>query len=179
MQHTDFAAVYDEHVWRVYGYFAYWSGSRGDAEDLTQQTFERAFRAWGRYDPARAGVSTWLLAIARNLLVDHLRVAAAGRRRPLADEDLERLAADPDAIDLGLDPDLERALSDLGTRERELIALRFGGDLNGPEIAEMTGLTLANVQQILSRALRRLRAALDGTELHAASSSADPPVRAA
>ena len=47
-------------------------------------------------------------------------------------------------------------------RERELIALRFGGDLNGPEIAELTGLTLANVQQILSRSLRRMRAELAG-----------------
>jgi DNA-directed RNA polymerase specialized sigma24 family protein len=38
-----------------------------------------------------------------------------------------------------------------GTREREIIALRFGGELSGPEIAELTGLSLANVQQILSR----------------------------
>ena len=38
-----------------------------------------------------------------------------------------------------------------------MIALRFGGDLTGPEIAELIGLTLANVQQILSRSLRRLR----------------------
>ena len=41
-----------------------------------------------------------------------------------------------------------------------VIALRFGGDLNGPEIAELLGLSLANVQQILSRSLRRLRTLL-------------------
>jgi len=49
----------------------------------------------------------------------------------------------------------------LGDRDRELIALRFGGDLTGPEIAELTGLSLANVQQILSRSLRRMRAEMD------------------
>jgi RNA polymerase sigma-70 factor (ECF subfamily) len=162
----DFAGVYDEHVWRVYGFFGYWVNSRSDAEDLTQQTFERAFRAWGRYDETRASVSTWLLAIARNLLVDHLRAGQAGRQRPLEETDLEIVAAPSDRPSVGLDPDLERALAELGSRERELIALRFGGDLNGPEIAELTGLTLANVQQILSRSLRRMRASLEGSELH-------------
>ncbi|MEA2231827.1 MAG: Sigma-70, region 4, partial [Solirubrobacteraceae bacterium] len=51
-----------------------------------------------------------------------------------------------------------------GAREREIIALRFGGDLTGPEIAEATGLRLANVQQILSRSLRRMRAVIEEAE---------------
>ena len=59
-------------------------------------------------------------------------------------------------------PELATALGALGLREREILALRFGADLTGPEIAELLGLTLANVQQILSRSLRRLRAALEG-----------------
>jgi RNA polymerase sigma-70 factor (ECF subfamily) len=67
---------------------------------------------------------------------------------------------------LGVSPDLENALDKLGSRERELIALRYGGDLTGPEIAELTGLSLANVQQILSRSLRRLRAELEGEGAH-------------
>jgi RNA polymerase sigma-70 factor (ECF subfamily) len=174
MAPPDFAGVYDEHLWRVYGFFAYWLNSRADAEDLTQQTFERALRAWARYDPARASVSTWLLAIARNLLIDHHRANSAVRV-PHADvAELETIAAAPDQPSVGLDPEIERALVQLGPRERELIALRFGGDLTGPEIAELTGLSLANVQQILSRALRRMRAALEGGELRSAAS---PPGR--
>jgi RNA polymerase sigma-70 factor (ECF subfamily) len=171
----DFAGIYDEHVWRVYGFFAYWVRSRPDAEDLTQQTFERAFRAWNRYDEARASVSTWLLAIARNLMVDHMRAGAGTRQRPMEDSDLNELPAAPDRRRLGIDPDLERALAELGARERELIALRFGGDLSCPEIAELTGLTLANVQQILSRSLRRMRTNLDGTGLHEAHAPVAAP----
>ena len=68
-----FARAYDDHVWDVYGYFAYRLSSRDDAEDLTQLTFERALKAWDRFDARRATVGTWLLAIARNLLVDHYR----------------------------------------------------------------------------------------------------------
>jgi RNA polymerase sigma factor (sigma-70 family) len=159
----DFSAVYDEHVWRVYGFFAYRMRNRSDAEDLTQQTFERALRSWSRYDPARAGVATWLLAIARNLLIDHLRADRSSRRQPLDELDnghgaLVDEGAQPD---LGLEPELERALASLGTREREIIALRFGGELTGPEIAATMNLSLANVQQILSRSLRRMRAVLE------------------
>jgi RNA polymerase sigma factor (sigma-70 family) len=159
----DFSAVYDEHVWQVYGFFAYRMRNRADAEDLTQQTFERALRSWSRYDPSRAGVATWLLVIARNLLIDHFRADRSARRQPL-DElggEHDALAETGEQPEIGLEPDLERALASLGARERDLIALRFGGDLTGPEIAEATGLSLANVQQILSRSLRRMRIVIE------------------
>jgi RNA polymerase sigma-70 factor (ECF subfamily) len=165
MPARDFSAVYDEHVWQVYGFFAYRMRSRADAEDLTQQTFERALKAWSRYDPARAMVGTWLLAIARNLLVDHFRADRSASTQALDEIEggHDALVAAPDAPDLGLAPELERALACLTTREREIVALRFGGDLAGPEIAEVTGLSLANVQQILSRSLRRMRAVIEET----------------
>ena len=166
----DFEAVYDDHVDQVYGFFSYRLRGAADVEDLTQQTFERALRAWGRYDPERASVATWLLVIARNLLVDHLRSSRRTRERPLDDllANDAALTAAPDRHDLGLPPDLERALAELSERERELIALRFGGDLSCPEIAALTGLTLANVQQILSRSLRRMRSSLQRRRVHSA-----------
>lgn len=158
-----FADLYDQEVFEVYGFFAYRLGSREEAEDLTQATFERALNAWSRFDPRRASARTWLLSIARNLLIDHHR-RGRERREELVD------AAEPsaeaafgardDEPRLGLSPDLDRALGRLDERQRELIALRFGADLTGPEIAGLTELSLANVQQILSRALRRLRAEL-------------------
>lgn len=170
-----FARLYDEHVWGIYGFFGYRLGSREDAEDLTQLTFERALKAWNRFDPERAGVGTWLMAIARNLLIDHHRADRTDRVEPLDDglpPEHEPTGGMPESI-LGLDPELEAALGRLSDRDRELLALRFGADLNGPEIAEMTGLSLANVQQILSRTLRRLRAELESP---ATSGDADTAV---
>lgn len=158
----DYGEVFEAHVWEVHGFFAYRLGSRAEAEDLTQATFERGLRAWGRFDPRRATARTWLLAIAHNLLVDHYRTRAR-RREVSLPEDLDAPASD-ERRDVGLDPALARALDELGERDREIIALRFGGDLTGPEIATVTGLSLANVQQILSRALRRLRASLETHE---------------
>jgi RNA polymerase sigma-70 factor, ECF subfamily len=161
------AEVYDDHIWDVYGFFGYRLRSREPTEDLTQATFERALRAWDRFDPERASAKTWLLAIARNVLVDHYRAQGAQQERPLPDPDHSGAglgAVEPDERGLGPTPELAQALDQLGEREREVIALRFGGDLTGAQIAELTELSLANVQQILSRTLRRLRAVLDSAE---------------
>ena len=163
-----FAGFYEEHVWHVYGFFGYRLGTREDAEDLTQITFERALKAWDRFDERRASGSTWLMAIARNLLVDHYRRGGSERAEPIESEAAGESGGaieSPQEKTLGISPELEGALSRLGQREHELVALRFGGDLTGPEIAELTGLSLANVQQILSRSLRRLRAELDSKQV--------------
>jgi RNA polymerase sigma-70 factor (ECF subfamily) len=159
----EFGRIYDDEVWSVFGFFAYRLDSRADAEDLTQATFERALRAWDHYDEERAGVRTWLLAIARNLLIDHHRRGRSDREEPLS----ERPGAEHAAVaepDLDIAPDLTAALGRLRERERELIALRYGADMTGPEIAELLDLSLANVQQILSRSLRRMRAELEHWE---------------
>jgi RNA polymerase sigma-70 factor (ECF subfamily) len=161
----EFAAVYDDEVWGVYGFFAYRVASAADAEDLTQRTFERALKAWGRFDPERAPVRVWLLSIARNLLIDHYRADVWGREQAIDEVPEGQLGSELAKPDLGIDPDLAQALARLSPRDREVLALRFGGELAGPEIAEATGLSLANVQQILSRALRRLRSQLEDTDL--------------
>ena len=165
--------IYDEHVWRVYAFFAYRLGNRDAAEDLTQATFERAVRAFKRYDARRGSHQTWLMAIANNLLIDHFRRNASSPTRPLEQEDLDYLpAGSAPELSLGLDPELAAALTTLSEREREIVALRYGGDLTGPQIAELKDLSLANVQQILSRALRQMRVALD--ESHAELSERRP-----
>jgi RNA polymerase sigma factor (sigma-70 family) len=171
----NFARVYDEHVWRVYGFLAYRLGDRETAEDLTQATFERALRAWSRFDPRRASETTWLLAIARNLLIDHYRRDKSSLTEPI-EEDAAPGVPGPEEQLLG-SPELLTALGKLSDRDREVLALRFGGDMTGPEIAQLLNLTLANVQQILSRSLRKLRGLLDeaGYENKRAASAISAP----
>jgi RNA polymerase sigma-70 factor (ECF subfamily) len=175
-EESSFARVYDEHVWRVYGFFAYRLGRRDTAEDLTQATFERALRAWSRFDPRRASESTWLLTIARNLLIDHYRRDRSSLTEPI-DEELAPVVAGPEEH-ATTSPELVGALARLSDRDREVLALRFGGDMSGPEIAKLLNLSLANVQQILSRSLRKLRRLLDETGYDrptAASAISSPP----
>src|SRR5260370_42541627 len=117
----DFTEIYDEHLERVYGFIAYRVASRADAEDLTQQTFERALSQWATYDRGRGSVTTWLLSIARNAVIDNYR--AGGRRATVgldevAESQLPSVGA-PE-VDVGVTPELGAALAGLGDRDREL-----------------------------------------------------------
>jgi RNA polymerase sigma-70 factor, ECF subfamily len=152
-------AVYRENVASVFGFFSY-SVGRDAAEDLTAATFERVVRSWDRFDASRATEQTWIFAIARNLLTDHLR-RQRHRSGPSLDEHpaiLESIASaeDPLAQAAGLDT-IKEWLADLRPREREVLALRYCVDLSVSEVATCIGATEANVHQICSRALRRLR----------------------
>ncbi len=150
---SDFARVYEDNVWRVYAVVAYRVEDPQLAEDLTQATFERALRAWSRFDPRRGSESAWLLTIARNLVIDHAR-----GNRPTVELDERALpaVAGPEVRHSG-SAKLIEAVANLPDRDREVLALRYGGDLSTAEIATMLELTAANVQQILSRSLRKLR----------------------
>jgi RNA polymerase sigma-70 factor (ECF subfamily) len=166
--------VYREHVGAIYGFFSY-SVGRDVAEDLTAATFERVVRSWSRFDASRSGERTWIYAIARNLLTDHLR-RQRHRSGPSLDEHpalLDSIASGDDALQRTLDADaVERWLQQLRPREREVLALRYCVDLSVAEIARCMDLTEANVHQICSRALRRLR-----TTVSDRASAADGPAQ--
>ena len=160
-----FEQAYEQHVSQVYGYLAYRVSSPADAEDLTQLTFERALRAWRRYDERRGTLASWLLTIARNALIDYRRRDRSTTHPSLSggevrERDLPHTAG-PEEEHLGPSPELVAALRRLRSRDREVVALRFGADMSVQEIAKIMGLSVSNVQQILSRALRKLRRRLE------------------
>jgi len=150
--------VYREHVAAVFGFFGY-AVSREHAEDLTSATFERVIRAWRDYDPAKASERTWILAIARNQLVDHFR---RQRHRDAVSLDQHPLLIDALVHDDPAERQLERDevgswLRALADRERQVLALRYGADLSARDVGALLELSEANVHQILSRSLRKLR----------------------
>jgi RNA polymerase sigma factor (sigma-70 family) len=159
----EITAVFRTHVSSVFGFFSY-SVGRDAAEDLTAATFERVVRSWHRFDPTRSSEQTWIFAIARNVLTDHLR-----RQRHRAGPSLDAQPAiletmvfteDPLAAALSLEA-VNDWLQDLRPRERQVLALRYCADLSVREIAGCIGVSEANVHQICSRALRQLRAVAD------------------
>ena len=157
---VDWEAVYREEMSRVFNYFRYRGFARATAEDLTSATFEKAWRARDRYRKDRAAVSTWLLAIARNVAIDHFR-----RSRPEVPlvEDAPRDEETPEmaALRAGQSLRLTELLRALPERERELLALKYGADATNRAIATLTGLSESNVGTILHRTIGALRARWD------------------
>jgi len=154
----DWDDIYADELPRVLNFFRYRLGDTADVEDLTARTFEKAWRARHRYRRDLAGLSTWLMTIARHVAIDHLRTqqrhetlnAAAAVPSPehtpehlvIQQSDAQRLA--------GL-------LATLEPRQRELIAMKYGAGMTNRAIAQATGLSESNVGTILHRAVEVLR----------------------
>jgi RNA polymerase sigma factor (sigma-70 family) len=152
---------------RVYAYVAYRIGDGPDAEDVTSDTFERALRYRKSYDASRGEPSSWLLGIARRCIDDlftHRLEVVEKPPESSAPGDLEQDAARR--------LELAAAMSGLGERDRELIALRYGADLTARQIGEVLGLQTNAVEVALHRALGRLREALDEREPSVPSAAA-------
>ena len=155
----DWDQVYAQELPRVYNFFRYRLGNTADAEDLTARTFEKAWRSRHRYRRDLAGFDTWLLTIARNVAIDHVRA-----RRPLVQ--LDAAAAMPSATRTPEEQALQQAdgerlellLKRLSPRERELIAFKYGAEMTNRAIAQATGLSESNVGTLLHRAVETLRA---------------------
>ena len=154
----DWDQVYTEQLPRVLNFFRYRVGHTADLEDLTARTFEKAWRARHRYRRDLAGFSTWLLSIARNVAIDHLR----SRQRY---EPLEAAAAVPSpdytpeqqVVHHSEAQRLAALLETLEPRQRELIAMKYGAEMTNRAIAHATGLSESNVGTILHRAVETLR----------------------
>lgn len=154
---ADFEELYRQELPRVYNYFRFRLGDGPLAEDLTSETFVKAWSNRGRYRRDLAAFSTWLFTIARRLALDHYR--RPRREIPL---DLVVDAPSSEMVEDIADRDASFArlsvlLADLAERERELVALKYGAGLTNRLIARLTGLSEANVAVILYRTVQALR----------------------
>jgi RNA polymerase sigma-70 factor (ECF subfamily) len=152
-------------VWRFLIYLV----GHTDAEDLTQETFVRAFASLPRFT-ARSRARTWLLAIARRVVADHFRAASA--RPKIANEQDWELAVEQartpnlpgidDTVSIGL---AVRALT--GDRRDAFVLTQVLG-LGYAEAAEVCGCPIGTIRSRVARARRDLVEVL-GLESHRSS----------
>jgi RNA polymerase sigma factor (sigma-70 family) len=152
LDRPSFAAVAEAELDAVHRYLLFLTGNRAVAEDLTGETFEKAFRSWRRFDPRRGSPRAWLCRIARSAALDHFRAEERRRRR---EERYARGAHDLPEPELGSGA-LESALARLTPAEREVVALRVLLELDGPTTARVLGISTTACSTRLSRALKRL-----------------------
>jgi len=153
-----FADVAAEQLDAVFRYLVYLTGDRVAAEDLTAETFEKAFRSWRRFDPRRGSPRTWLCKIARTVAIDWFRAETRRRRR---EESYARDVPLVEEFGDGLPGPLQDALRELSAAEREVVALRVLLELDGPSAARVLGISQTACSTRLSRALRRLEERMD------------------
>jgi RNA polymerase sigma-70 factor, ECF subfamily len=158
-----FTELYEKYSGDVHRFALFLSGNKALADDLTAETFARAFagRDYLRFDT----VKSYLLAITRNVYRD------LGRRRwrdaPLEQAEgradpapgLETAAGDRERLAQVLD-----AMRQISVEEREALVLAVDRELPYSEIAAIVGVSVAAVKTRVHRARVRLRALLDAKE---------------
>jgi RNA polymerase sigma-70 factor (ECF subfamily) len=134
----------------------------GVAEDLVQETFLRVWNRVHAFDAKRGALGPWLLAIARNRAIDHLRSLSARmdknaweldvREHPSLFVDLEREVLNTDHARL-----LRKAIAGLNANQQKVIELAYYEGLSQTEMAERMGEPLGTVKTWVRSALKHLR----------------------
>lgn len=139
-----------------------------EAEDITQNVFAKLMKAIGKYEPREVPFAAWILRVARNAALDHLRA-----RRSIPTEEVR--LADTGQAQVGIDRgrDLRQALEQLPEDQREVLILRHITGLSPVEIAATLKKSESSVHGLHHRGRRTLQEKL--TEIGAAPVVAPGP----
>jgi RNA polymerase sigma-70 factor (ECF subfamily) len=155
----------------IYGYVRSIVRDEHEAEDVTQHVFAKLITTLVKYDDRGIPFFAWLLRLARNVAIDHLRANRLTPTENVIDPDLSS-GSDPDRADT-----VRTALATLPDEQRQVVFLRHVVGLTPGEIADRMGRTESSIhglhhrgRRALQRELARLEATpLTGTEYHLAA----------
>jgi RNA polymerase sigma-70 factor (ECF subfamily) len=136
----------------VFGYVVAIVRDEHDAEDITSEVFARLPRALSHYKVSATPFAAWLLRVARNAALDHLR---AQRSVPLAEVHASSETAELQARERLAG--LRTAFEALPDDQRQVMLLRLVAGLTPTEVAEQLGRSVDAVHALQHRARRRLR----------------------
>jgi RNA polymerase sigma-70 factor, ECF subfamily len=138
-----------------------------EAEDITQNVFVKLIRVIGKYEPREVPFSAWILKVARNVALDHLRT-----RRTTPSEDIEVVDDNRGQVGRDRSRDFFEALKQLTEEQRNVLVLRHIVGLSPTEIAELLGKSENSIHGLHHRGRLSIQSAL--LELGAAPVVAQP-----
>ena len=142
----------------VYGYVRSIVRDDKEAEDLTQHVFMKLITVIVKYNDHGVPFSGWLLRLARNVALDHLR-----RRRPTPTEEVIGVDTHADEGARERARDLHAALATLPEEQRDVMIMRHVVGLTPPEIAEQMGRSESSIHGLHHRGRRALQQELAGS----------------
>ncbi len=150
------ATIYERYSPAIYRYIYYRVGDAELAEDLRAEVFLRMLEGMHRYEDRGWPISAWLYRIAHDRTIDTLR--RRSRRPQLPLEAWSETCEGPERlVDIRLDrEELRRKIDELTESQRQVILLRFMGDLSVQEVATRMGRTEGAVKALQHRGLQNL-----------------------
>ena len=153
-----FAVMYEHNRLSVFRYiYSFSGGSSDDAEDLTAETFIRAWKARHHFEGDMDTATGWLLGIARRLTIDDYRRKAIRKTSSLPLDLRANSTTEEDVLELQQQQQLLHLLNDLPVDQREILILRYilGWRIN--QVAAHMGISENNASVIIHRILATLR----------------------
>lgn len=154
----DVREAYAAHAGELYGFARRSLGDGGLAEEAVQETFLRAWRAGGRFDPEVGSLRTWLFAILRNVVIDLSRARAV--RPPVAGEGAVEPSVEPLEEAL-LAWQVEEAMRRIGQQHRQVLLETYYRGRPYAEVAAELGVPEGTVKSRVYYGLRALKVALE------------------
>ena len=152
------AGLYDEYYDKIARYIFVRIGDRAEAEDLAGEVFLKALQSLDSYKERGIPMHAWLFKIAHNLVVDHLRQVA--RRKTVPIDTVQVVAEENPQATVETKMELERvakALDQLTPTQRQVIELRFFGELTSEEAGRILNKSSGAVREMQSSAIKQLR----------------------
>ena len=158
-----FGLLYDRYVDVVFRYLHHRVGDRATAEDFTSETFVRALRRIDSLSFQGRDVGAWLVTIARNIVLDHVKSSRYRLEVTTADmRDADRATEGPEEVVLQrlTNAEVLAGVQQLSDEQRECLVLRFLQGLSVSETAAAMGKKDGAVKALQHRAVRRLASLL-------------------
>lgn len=160
-----FGLLYDHYLPPIYRFVLFRVNHREEAEDITHQTFLKAWERIEQYEPQGHPFGSWLYRIARNTVIDTHRKSNPHVGLDEVASHLTEKESQPDLLDAKIEWEiLLGAISELKEIEQEVLFLRFVEDLSHEEAARVVSKSEGAVKLIQHRALKNLKSILKKNE---------------
>ncbi len=160
------ASIYEAYVKLIYAVVYDTVGSKEDAEDITSEFFIKLIRVADSFKKGSPH-KTWLVTIARNMAIDHIRKRSKEvleidntpdeGEAPRQWEDTSRGSVE-DTVAMSMD--IKQAMDTLSPKEKEIIDMKLVGQFKFKEIADMTGQPMGTVTWLYNQGIKKLRRCL-------------------
>ena len=158
---AELAGLYTDYYDKIAHYASVHIGNKADAEDIAGEVFLKALESLGSYKQRGIPMQAWLFKIAHNLVVDYLRRMS---KRKTVDIDSVTLRSDesPEMIaEINIEIEkVKKAMEQLTREQREVLSLRFFGELTSKETAAIMGKSDGAVREMQRAATSKLRVLL-------------------
>jgi len=157
-----FGELYQRYLKQIYRYIFYRVGNATEAEDLTEQTFLKAWEAIGRFREQGVPFIAWLYRLAHNLVIDYRRTRHQAVSLETACDTMDQAVSPEELAAVRLDvAALQQAIARLTPEQQQVIILRFVQGLSHGDVAVIMGKNEGAIRGLQHRALESLHALLD------------------